>query len=384
MKIRDKIYLDHNATTPVDRRVLEAMLPYFGERFGNASSSTHVFGWDADEAVDLARTQVAELIGASRGEVYFTSGATESISLAIKGICEGGASGKTHIITCATEHAAVLDTCRYLEGRGVEVTYLRASPSGEISLELLADAITAQTRLVCLMHANNETGVIHPLAGIARIAAAQGVLLMTDATQSAGKIPLDVHEMGVDLAVFSAHKLYGPKGVGALYVRRGLQKQLQPQVFGGGQEKHLRPGTLNVPGIVGMGKACEICAHEREAEARRLAGLRGLLESELLTISGVHVNGQEAPRLPHTSNLWFEGIDGSKLVRALPGLALSRGAACSSVTTEPSHVLKAMGLSDEQALAALRMGLGRFSTEADVREAIASIRSAILALRKHS
>lgn len=380
MRIRNKIYLDHNATTPVDPEVLEAMLPYFGEAFGNASSSTHVFGWDAEEAVDLAREQAAALIGAGPGELYFTSGATEAAGLALLGLFEGAPPG-AHLITCATEHRAVLDTCRQLERQGVSVTVLRVSPSGTVSLQELAAAITDRTLLICLMHANNETGVIHPLAEIGALAAARGVLLMTDATQSAGKIPLDVHAMGVDLAVFSAHKLYGPKGAGALYVRKGLHKRLRPRLFGGGQEKGLRPGTLNVPGIAGFGKACSICAERMRSESRRLAALRGILETELLQAGGVQINGAVAPRLPHVSSVSFHGIDGSRLLRALPSLALSQGAACSAAAIEPSHVLTAMGLPGELALASLRIGLGRFTSEADVREAAACIQSAVAALR---
>jgi cysteine desulfurase len=380
MRIRDKIYLDHNAATPVDPEVLEAMLPYFRESFGNASSITHVFGWDAEEAVDLAREQAAALIGASPGELYFTSGATEAVSLGLMGLFEGAPPG-AHLITCATEHRAVLDACRQLERQGVAVTRLAVSPGGTVSLEALAAAITDRTLLICLMHANNETGVIHPLAEAAALAAARGVLLMTDATQSAGKIPLDVHAMGVDLAAFSAHKLYGPKGAGALYVRKGLHKRLRPRLFGGGQEKGLRPGTLNVPAIAGFGKACSICAERMRAESRRLAALRDLLEAALLSGSGVQVNGARAPRLPHVSSLSFHGIDGSRLIRALPMLAVSQGAACSAAAIEPSHVLSAMGLPGELALSALRIGLGRFTTEADVREAAACIQSAIAELR---
>ncbi|HKK44904.1 MAG TPA: cysteine desulfurase family protein, partial [Balneolaceae bacterium] len=278
---KKKIYLDNNATTPVDPRVLEAMLPYFTEKFGNASSVNHAFGWDAEEAVTIAREQVARLIGAQPREIYFTSGATEAINLALLGVCEANAEQGNHLITCGTEHKAVLDTCRQLEKRGFRVTYLDVDESGAIDLDVLRQAITDQTILVSLMYANNEIGVIHPLTEISSITRENGVLLMTDATQAVGKIPFEVQEFDVDLAAFSAHKIYGPKGIGGLYVRKRPKVDLSPLLFGGGQEKGLRPGTLNVPGIVGLGKACERCAEEMSTEAQRLREWRDRLEAEL-------------------------------------------------------------------------------------------------------
>ncbi len=377
-----RIYLDHNATTPVDPRVLEAMLPYFQGHFGNPNSLNHVFGWEAAEAVDLARDQVSRLVGAASSEVFFCSGATEAISLLLPGLFEGNHSPRNHLITCVTEHSAVLDSCRYLEKKGVEVTRLPVSPNGQLNLNQLADSITDRTLLICLMHANNETGVIHPLTDIALIAREKGVLFMTDATQSVGKIPLHLAASGVDFAVWSAHKLYGPKGAGAFFVRKGLVKKLQPRIFGGGQEKALRPGTLNVPGIVGLGKACEICLEEMPTESKRLATMRDLLESEVKLEEDIQVNGQGSLRLPHTTNIAFQGIDGIKLIRALPGLAVSQGAACSSATVTPSHVLTSLGLSTDKALSSLRIGLGRFTTESDLHEAVSQIRSAVKQLRQ--
>ena len=381
MKPVRRIYLDHNATTPVDPRVLETMLPWFHDHFGNASSQTHSFGWEAAEAVDLAREQVAHLLHASPAEIYFCSGASEAISLLLTGLVEGSRGKKNHLITSAAEHSAVLDTCAWLEKNGTDITRLPVLPDGQTDLSQLEDAITDRTLLICLLHANNETGVIHPLADIARIARHHGVFFLTDATQSVGKIPLDLHGSGVDFAVCSAHKLYGPKGVGAMFVRKGLLKQIQPRLFGGGQEKGLRPGTLNVPGIVGLGKACEICREEMPGESSRLAALRDALEVKLLAAGGVQVNGSASPRLPHTSNLTFQGIDGSRLIHELPGLAVSQGAACSSAIVKPSHVLTSMGLSDPMALSSLRIGLGRFTPEEDICLAAEEIQQALLKLR---
>ncbi len=357
------------------------MLPYFQGKFGNASSVNHAFGWDAEEAVDLARAQVAALMGASPKEIYFTSGATEALNLALIGACEANISGKKHLITAATEHKAVHDTCAYLEKRGYRVTYLPVDASGQISLSQLADALSADTLLVSLMAANNETGVLHPLSEIANLTRQAGALFLTDATQALGKIPFHVHESGVDLAAFSAHKLYGPKGVGALFVRKGQKNSLFPRSFGGGQEKGLRPGTLNVPGIVGFGKACAIAQVEREAESQLLSQWRNYLESELAQHVGVQINGASAPRLPHMTNLTFEGIDGTNLLRMLPNLALSQGAACTSATISPSHVLTAMGHSDTAALSSLRIGLGRMTTFEEVQLAAATIRQAVQQLR---
>lgn len=376
-----KIYLDHNATTPVDPRVLEAMLPYFTEKFGNASSTSHSFGWDAEEAVGIAREQVAQLIGAKPGEIYFTSGATEAINLAMFGICDYKMNNGNHIITCLTEHKAVLDTCRELEMQGYEVTYLKVDNSGAIDLEILRKSITKRTVLISLMAANNETGVLHPLNEIEAIATAYGIPFLTDATQSIGKIAFDVENNLVDMAAFSAHKLYGPKGIGALYVRSDAPFTLSRRLFGGSHERGLRPGTLNVPAIVGFGKACELCAHEWEKDFNRLGTLRNYLENELRKSEDVQINGYHSPRLPHMTNISFNNIDGSRLIRSLKNLAVSQGSACTSATWQPSHVLKSMGLTDELALSSIRIGLGRYTTEEEINIAISSIKEAIEKLK---
>ncbi|MFA0965036.1 cysteine desulfurase family protein [Roseivirga sp. BDSF3-8] len=375
MSLTGKIYLDHNATTPVDQRVVEAMLPYFCEVYGNPSSISHAYGWDAEEAVSMAREQVAGLIGAKPGEVYFTSGATESINLALQGICLR--KKPSHLITCRTEHRAVLDTCQALEEHGAKVTYLDVDRSGRIDLQQIWEAIRPETVMVCLMHANNETGVIHPLREVADLIKNKGILLMTDATQSVGKIPFKVGDLGVDLAAFSAHKLYGPKGVGGLFVSQALRPEIRPLQFGGGQEKGLRPGTLNVPGIVGLGKACEICGEEMAREGERLKKLVDLLEDELSQTVKVSINGQDCRRLPHMTNLSFENIDGSRLIRSLKRLGVSQGSACTSATIHASHVLKAMGHTDELALSSLRIGLGRQTTEEEVKVACTDIKESI-------
>lgn len=377
----DKIYLDYNATTPVDTRVLEAMLPYFTEKFGNASSINHAYGWDAEEAVMFAREQAARMIGAKPKEIYFTSGATEAINLSLLGACKVNAEKGNHIITCLTEHKAVLDTCGQLEEQGFQVTYLEVDGSGAVDLDALKKAITDRTILVSLMHANNETGVIHPLDKIAEITAEKGILFMTDATQAVGKIPVDTKQLQVDLATFSAHKMYGPKGIGVLYMRQDPKVNLSPIQFGGSQEKGLRPGTLNVPAIVGLGKACEICSEEMKTDAQGLSKLRDHLEFELQSLQDVRINGKESPRLPHTTNISFDHIDGSKLIRSLKYLALSQGSACTSGTVEPSHVLKAMGHSNTLALSSIRIGLGRFTTEEEVDIAIKNIKESIERLR---
>lgn len=377
MKPKQKIYLDYNATTPVDPRVLEEMIPYFTEKFGNFSSHSHAFGWEAEEAVDIAREQVASLIGARPSEIIFTSGATEALNLALMGTCRANQPRGNHLITCATEHRAVLDTCHHLEDQGFRVTFLPVDAQGRIDLTELQTAITDQTILIGLMAANNETGVLHPLEKIAQIAQERDILFLCDATQAVGKIPFDMGKLGIDMAALSAHKIYGPKGIGALCIRKRPGWYLTPQLFGGGQEKGLRPGTLNVPGIVGLGKACEIAAAEMEAEGIRLQKLRDQLEGELTQIKGVQVNGGEADRLPHMTNLSFAHLDGNRLIRSLKHLALSRGSACSSATEKPSHVLTAMGLSEELALASLRIGLGRFTTQEEVEIAIRSIMAAV-------
>ncbi|QRR01581.1 cysteine desulfurase family protein [Dyadobacter sandarakinus] len=371
MSLKLPVYLDHNATTPVDPRVLQEMLPYFTEKFGNAASRIHAYGWEAEEGVDMARENVAALIGARPNEIVFTSGATEAVNLALKGIYESLQPG-AHIITVATEHKAVLDTCRKLEKMGAVVTYLPVLPSGLIDLHVLEQAITPRTVLLSVMYANNETAVIQPIREIAALAHKHGLLFFTDATQAAGKIPIDVHADGIDLLAMSAHKMYGPKGIGALYVGKKVHHTpVIAQIDGGGHERSMRSGTLNVPGIVGMGKAAEICMEEMNAESKRLAALRDHFEEQLLAIEGSRINGKDAPRLAHATNMSFENINGEKLIFAAGSdLAFSRSSACSSVTLEPSHVLRALGLSDELVHNSFRFSFGRFSTEEQATYAI--------------
>lgn len=376
------IYLDYCATTPVDPRVLEAMLPFYTTHFGNAASTTHSYGWQAEEAVKIAREQLAALIGAEKEEIIFTSGATEGDNLALKGVAEVYVRKGDHIITLATEHKAVLDTCAYLERIGKRVTYLPVQPDGRVDLDALRAAVTEQTVLVSVMLANNEIGTLQPMAEISAIARAQGALVMSDATQAVGKIPVDVNALGIDLLAFTAHKMYGPKGIGALYVRRRNPRvRLMPGVHGGGHERGFRSGTLNVPGIVGFGKAAEICAAEMAAEAPRLAALRDRLETALLEIPGTMVNGSRAHRLPHVSNLSFADIDAEQLIMAMRGLAVATGSACTSASIEPSHVLRALGIADDDAYASIRFSLGRMTTDADIDFAIAHAREAIEKLR---
>ena len=384
MNAGSKIYFDYNATTPVDQRALDAMMPYFNRAFGNPSSSGHPYGWEAEEAVELAREQTAELIGASPGEIYFTSGATEAANLAIKGLCGHSSNRGNHLITCATEHKAVLETCRSLEEAGYRLTWLPVDENGAIDPGELEDAITDDTALVALMQANNETGTIHPIDRIAEITRAHNIPLFTDATQAVGKIPVDVKQLGADMLAFSSHKLYGPKGAGALYISRDGKPDLAPILHGGAHEKGLRPGTLNVPGIVGFGKACELCAAERQAEAKRLGRLRDRLELELSELEGILFNGAKGNRLPHTTSISFGDIDGSNLLRQLKGLALSQGSACSSATQKPSHVLKAMGHSDELARSTIRISLGRPTTGEEINYAIETIKEVIPQLKLSS
>lgn len=373
------IYLDYNATTPVDPAVLEAMLPTFAEHFGNPSSG-HAYGWIADEAVDLARERLAALLGARPDALTFTSGATEAANLALRGTAAAYRGKKGHVITVATEHKAVLDTARDLENEGVRVTVLGVRPSGLLDLDELRDALTDSTLLVAVMWANNETGVIQPIPEIAAIVRERGALMMTDATQALGKIPVDVRH--ADLLVCSGHKVYGPKGVGALYrSRRQPRVRLEPEITGGAQEDGLRSGTLNVPGIVGFGKAAEVAGERIEDEAERLAALRDRLESALLDrIPGVRVNGSTEHRLPNTTNLVFPGTRG-KLLPALRGVAASVGSACRTKSTKPSHVLTALGLDDEDAFSSLRLSLGRFTTEEDIDRAADEIESAVATVR---
>jgi cysteine desulfurase len=378
------IYLDSHATTPVDPRVLEAMLPFFTEHFGNAASRNHPFGWKAGKAVEQAREQVASLLGGRFRDVVFTSGATESNNLAIKGVARRAPAGKRHIVTISTEHRAVLDPCRSLEREGFRVTYLDVDREGRIDLNRLREAVSSETLLVSAMSANNETGVVHPLADIANIAHAHGSLFHCDAVQSAGLLPLQVREQGIDLVSLSAHKIYGPKGVGALYVaKRDPAIDLEALIDGGGHERGFRSGTLNVPAIVGFGKASELCRNETHADAMRARALRDRLWTALSTLEGVHLNGPMDPRLPNNLNIRVDGVHGESLLKAIAGdIAVSSGAACATASAEPSHVLRAMGLSDEEARASIRFGLGRFNTEQEIDTAAATVADAVRHLRR--
>jgi cysteine desulfurase len=375
------IYLDHHATTPCDARVLEAMRPYHDRAFGNPASRTHAYGWEAERAVERAREQVARAIGAEPREIVFTSGATESNNLALLGVAR--ARGRGHVLTCRTEHRAVLDPARALRTEGFRVTELGVDPGGRLSIDAIEAALGPDTCLVSLMHANNEIGVIHPLGEIARLTGARGIPFHTDAAQSAGKIPLDVRALGVDLLSLSGHKLYGPKGVGALYVRRARPPlRIQPLLHGGGHEGGLRSGTLPVPLLVGLGEACALAEREREAEARRISALRDrLLQGLRERIPDLRRNGDPAACLPHNLNLCFPGVESEALLLALPDVALSTGSACTSGSPEPSHVLAALGLSAELAHASVRFGLGRGTTAAEVELVIARVAEEVARLR---
>jgi cysteine desulfurase len=369
----------------MDPRVLDAMLPYFNQKFGNAASRNHAFGWVAEEAVDYAREQVAKIIGATEKEIIFTSGATEADNLAIKGVFEMYKEKGNHIITSVTEHKAVLDTCKHLEKLGARVTYLPVQEDGLINLQQLEAAMTNETILVSIMYGNNEIGVIQPIKEIAAIAHKYGALFMTDATQAVGKIPVDVIADGIDLLAFTAHKIYGPKGVGALYVRRkGPRVKVTAQMDGGGHERGMRSGTLNVPGIVGFGKACELCMQEMESEAKRLSALRDRLQTSLLQLEESYVNGNVEHRLPHVANISFKYVEGEGLMMAMKDLAVSSGSACTSASLEPSYVLKSLGLSDDLAHSSIRFGLGRFTTEEEVDYAIEVTKKSVLHLRELS
>jgi cysteine desulfurase len=366
--MKTPIYLDNHATTPLDPRVLDAMLPYFTEKFGNAASRNHSFGWQAEEAVEKARRQIAELIGASPKEIVFTSGATESDNLAIKGVAEMYAEKGNHIITAPTEHKAVLDTCKKLEKHGYRVTYLPVQADGLIDLGRLREAITDKTILITIMHANNEIGVIQPVAEIGRIAHERGVLFHTDAVQAVGKVPVNVNEDNIDLMSISGHKIYGPKGVGALYVRRKNPRvQVTAQMDGGGHERGMRSGTLNVTGIVGLGEACAICQREMPEESTRLRYLRDKLKARIESeLDEVYVNGSMEHRLPNNFNMSFAYVEGESLLMGISDIAVSSGSACTSATLEPSYVLKALGVGDDLAHTSIRFGLGRFNTEEEV------------------
>jgi cysteine desulfurase len=381
------IYLDHNATTPVDPRVLEVMLPYLREHFGNASSKTHAYGWKANEAVEAARAHVAALLGADPREVIFTSGATEANNIALLGLFPPGKpAAKDHVITHAAEHHAVLDTVHELERRGIAVTVLRPDARGRVSPEAVARAITPRTAIASIMAANNEVGTVNPIAEIGKLCRQAGILFHTDAAQAAGKIPLDVEAMGIDLLALSAHKFYGPKGVGALYVRsrRGAHAAppLHPLQHGGGQERGLRPGTLNVPGIAGLGEACRLARADLAPESERLARLRDRLEEGIRgALRGVHANGDPASRLPGTTSLSFEGVDATSLIVSLPDLAISAGSACTTGNAEPSYVLKAMGIPDRLALATVRFAAGRFTTGEEIETAVRRVTETVEKIR---
>lgn len=380
------IYLDNHATTPMDPRVLDAMLPYFSDQFGNAASRNHAFGWAAEEAVEKSRKQIADLIGANSKEIVFTSGATESNNLALKGVAEMYAERGNHIITAATEHKAVLDTTKKLEKAGYRITYLPVQQNGLVDLDMLREAITDKTILVSIMYANNEIGVIQPIAQIGKICKERGVLFHTDATQAVGKVPVNVIADNIDLMSITAHKMYGPKGVGALYVRRKSPRvQLTSQMDGGGHERGMRSGTLNVPGIVGLGKACEICKQEMAEESRRLSFLRDKLKDRLLAeLDETFINGTMESRLPHNLNISFAYVEGESLLMGINDVAVSSGSACTSATLEPSYVLKALGAGDDIAHSSIRFGLGRFNTEEEVDYVAEKVISVVKKLRELS
>ena len=385
---RDPIYMDNQATTPVDPRVIEAMVPFLGEIYGNAASRNHAFGWAAEEAVDRGRSQIADLVGARPKEIIFTSGATESDNLAIKGVAEFYADKGNHIITAVTEHKAVLDTCQALERANIsEVTYLPVDQYGRVDVDDVKKAIRDNTILISLMYANNEIGTLHPIREIGKLAKERGILFHCDATQGVGKIPVNVDEDGIDLMSMSAHKMYGPKGCGALYVRsRGPRVRLRAQMHGGGHERGMRSGTLNVAGIVGFGKACELCGQELEAEAGRLMSLRQRLYNGLTeNLEEVYLNGHPTERIPGNLNLSFSYVEGESFLMGLNReIALSSGSACTSATLEPSYVLKALGVGEELAHTSIRFGLGRFNTEEDVDYVVKRVSEVVIRLREMS
>jgi cysteine desulfurase len=377
------IYMDYHATTPMDPRVFRAMTPYFLETFGNAASRNHSFGWEAEEAVEKSRKQIASLIGATAKEIVFTSGATESNNLALKGVAEMYAEKGNHIITAATEHKAILDTCKRLEKHGVRVTYLPVQTNGLVDMDQLQAAITDKTILISLMYANNEIGVLQPIAEIGKLAKSKGVLLHTDATQAVGKVPVNVIKDNIDLLSLSGHKMYGPKGVGALYVRRkGPRVQLTSQMDGGGHERGMRSGTLNVPGIVGLGEACALCQAEMAEESKRLGHLRDKLRDKLQSeLDETYINGTMEHRLPNNLNISFAYVEGESLLMGINDIAVSSGSACTSATLEPSYVLKALGAGDDLAHSSIRFGLGRFNTEEEVDYVAAKVIDVVKKLR---
>jgi cysteine desulfurase len=380
------IYMDYHATTPMDPRVFEAMKPYFLQTFGNAASRNHSFGWEAEEAVEKSRKQIASLIGATAKEIVFTSGATESNNLALKGVAEMYAEKGNHIITAATEHKAILDTCKRLEKHGIRVTYLPVQQNGLVDLEQVQAAITDKTILISIMYANNEIGVIQPIAELGKIAKSKGALLHTDATQAVGKVPVNVIKDNIDLMSMSGHKMYGPKGVGALYVRRKSPRvQITAQMDGGGHERGMRSGTLNVPGIVGLGEACALCQAEMPEESKRMAFLRDKLMHKLQSeLDETYINGTMEHRLPNNLNISFAYVEGESLLMGINDIAVSSGSACTSATLEPSYVLKALGAGDDLAHSSIRFGLGRFNTEEEVDYVAAKVIDVVKKLRELS
>jgi len=380
------IYMDYHATTPVDPRVLEAMMPYFRDKFGNAASRNHPFGWEAEEAVEAARKQVASLVGANAKEIIFTSGATESNNLAIKGVAEMYREKGNHVITCVTEHKAVVDTCKKLEKQGLRVTYLPVQKDGRIDLDELRASITDKTILITIMTANNEIGVLQPIAEIGAIAKEKGILFHTDGVQAVGKVPFDVSALKVDLVSISAHKIYGPKGVGALYVRRRNPRVLlAEQISGGGHERGMRSGTLNVTGIVGLGKAAELCQQEMEKDTARLRKLRDRLNEKLHeSLDEIYINGSMEHRLPHNLNISFAYVEGESLLMGINDVAVSSGSACTSASLEPSYVLKALGAGDDLAHSSIRFGLGRWTTEEEVDYVVDKLTKVVRRLREMS
>lgn len=376
------IYLDNNATTKVDERVVQFALPFLTENFGNASS-THEFGQQINKAVNEARQKVANLVGGNDDDIIFTSGATEAINLAIKGIAENYKEKGKHIITLQTEHSAVLDTCQYLENQGFEVTYLPVNADGLLNLELLEKSIRTDTILVSVMFVNNEIGIIQPIKQIVKLAHAKGAFFMTDATQAVGKILINVKDLGIDLMAFSGHKFHAPKGVGALYVRDNKKKiRLNAQTHGGGHERGLRSGTLNTFGIVALGKACEIAKEEMKTNAEQIKTLRDFLETELLKIPNTKINGSQENRFYNITNIFFEGADSEAVIIGLQGIAVSNGSACTAITLEPSHVLKAIGLTDEQAFQSLRFSLSKYNTKEEIEMAVLDVSKVIGELRE--
>jgi cysteine desulfurase len=386
MAVKLPIYMDNHATTPMDPRVLEAMLPYFTDKFGNAASRNHSFGWAGEEAVENARQQVASLVGATAKEIIFTSGATESDNLMIKGVAEMYREKGNHIITQAIEHKAVLDTCKNLEKHGFEVTYLPVQRDGRVSPEDVRKAMKPTTILICVMYANNEIGIINPIQEIGKIAKEHGVIFAVDGVQAAGKVPVDVQKDNIDLLAISAHKMYGPKGVGALYVRRRNPRvQLSAIIDGGGHERGMRSGTLNVPGIVGLGKACELCQQEMAQESERLRGLRDRLRKGLeAKLDEVFINGSMEHRLPNNLNMSFAYVEGESLLMGINDVAVSSGSACTSATLEPSYVLKALGVGEDLAHTSIRFGLGRFTTQEEVDYVVDKMVQVVSKLRELS